>query len=252
MSEQPEDQRLTPGQRDPLKGRPDDPLPSGGPSAKRARLLSLLGNIKSGFDEFIENAVKDFDHAGVGPDLQDFEAVAHYLHELGLTADAKRLMAMRKEWVEGFTNMGFADQARNMSPEERANLTEIPAPEEDPKIHAKLQEIRRLAILGSAAKSSKFLGGLIDHVEAVVGKPPLNERRTVLMTKAEAARILTGRRNARGREVKQALARYEWRDEGNKKGTLRLDKMDTETAARFRGKDKVSHGEPLGGPRKDA
>jgi hypothetical protein len=88
--------------------------------------------------------------------------------------------------------------------------------------------------------------------EPNAGKPLLNERRTVLMKKAEAARILTGRQSARSRDVKNALARYDWRDEGDRKGTLRLDKMDTETAARFRGQDKVSHRELLGGPRKDA
>ena len=159
---------------DPLDRRFDDLLPSGGPRAKTARLLSLLGNIKSRFDDFIENAVKDLDRAGFGPDQQDLEAAARYLLELGLTADAKRLMAMRDNWVKNFTDMGIAEWARNMSPEERANLTEMadpfPAPEEDPKAHARLQDIRRDAIVGSADKFSKFLGGLIDHVEAVVGK----------------------------------------------------------------------------------
>jgi hypothetical protein len=90
------------------------------------------------------------------------------------------------------------------------------------------------------------------QAETLTHKPPPDERRTVHMTKAEAARILTGRKNARSREVKKALAKYEWRDEGDKKGTLRLDKMDSETANRFRAQDKVSHGEPLSGPRKDA
>jgi len=89
-------------------------------------------------------------------------------------------------------------------------------------------------------------------VEPSAGKPLSDERRTVLMKKAEAARILTGRQSARSREVKKALERYDWRDEGDRKGTLRLDKMDAETAARFRGQDKVSHREPLGGPRMDA
>lgn len=140
----------------------------------RNRLVQLLRELYRPLEQLrgyrLNSATSRLELFLLIPDEDKVRVAAEYLHDLGLCADAKRLVRARTAIVLAFMEIWFNEQASSSTSDEIAKMVEFfgpfPVPADNEAEHKYRQDTCSFLVLGCAVSLRDFIGGLLINLGA--------------------------------------------------------------------------------------
>jgi hypothetical protein len=135
--------------------------------AKRRRLLALLLAIKAGYERLLSGWDKEtHDFHSQGPSGGDVRSASEYLFDLGMKADARRLIRADGDFSYHLVGWGLKDLSGPKRVAAEKKFGKLPALPGDPVERAKAAEILEMSLIGHVVTIIEHIDGLIAWAKA--------------------------------------------------------------------------------------